>query len=122
DLPEYRLPARHGALGRGAAARSALADAAEGEPAPRHLLRLPQRRSETDLQGLALRWAGARGSIRPAAGDPLLQAEWRLARQQARRAGPYRGPGALRLQKREMDHARAPVEPRRGERYLCGRQ
>ena len=80
DLPEHRLPARHGHLGGRAAPRGGLADAAEGEPAPRLLLRLPQRRPEADVPQLAAGRPRAGRPRRPAAGDPLLQAQRRVAR------------------------------------------
>ena len=57
----------------------ALADQAEGEPAPRLLLRLPQRRPEADVPQLAAGRPGARGLRRLAAGDRLLQAQRRVA-------------------------------------------
>ena len=58
DLPEHRLSAGHGHLGRRAAARGGLADQAEGEPAPSLLLRLPQRRSQADVSAVRCRSAG----------------------------------------------------------------
>ena len=88
DLPEHRLPAGHGHLGRRAAARGRLADAAEGEPAPRLLLRLPQRRPEADVPQLA---AGRPRAGRPDDLPPVilcykLNGEWL----DAERGGPVR--------------------------------
>ena len=90
DLSEHRLPAGHGPLGRRAAARGRLADPAEGEPPPRLLLRLPQRRSQTDVSEFAAGRPGAGGLLRPAAGHRLLQAERPVARPEARRPGADR--------------------------------
>ena len=63
---------------------------ADGEPAPRVLLRLSQRRPEADVPQLAAGRPRARRSVRPAAGDPVLQAQRRVARPRARRAGARR--------------------------------
>src|SRR5712692_9525682 len=53
DLPEHRLPARHGHLGGRAAARVDRAHPAARKPAPRLLLWLSKRRSAADVPQLA---------------------------------------------------------------------
>ena len=63
DLPESRLPARHGHLGRRSAARTGLDDRAARGPAACVLLRLSQRRSPADVPQLAADRPRARRSF-----------------------------------------------------------
>ncbi len=110
-MPEYRLPAGHGRLGRRAAARTAVDDRAPRGRAPRVLLRLSQRRSRADVSQFAAGRPRAGGPLRSAAGDSLLQAQRPMADQRARRAGANRRARSLRLQVDQVADARR-VRPR----------